>query len=189
MTTLHTASGPLPTHRYCFVQPQAIGDHDWLPVAWFGICSFPGRTWGCHVMLECGAVFRNVPLHHLATRRTDVVWSASQGQTWDCYGYGFSSLEYPFLCGRRALARLRDRSEHWGQYLFTIVPVGDSWTAHPDQAKEFTVIALDNGRFTAQPTDRVLFEDLSFTRSTEWPTWLRRQTETWSAEARSGKDA
>jgi hypothetical protein len=60
--------------------------------------------------------------------------------------------------------------------------VGDSWSAHPDQSKEFTLLALDNGRYTAQPTDRTLFQDRSFTRNIEWPKWIKRQTQTWSAE-------
>lgn len=180
--TLCTGSGSLPTHQYCYVEPNAIGDHDWLPVAWFGLASYPGRTWGCHVMLECGAIYRNVPLHQLATRPTDTQWGPSQGQTWDCYGYEFSVLEYSFLRGRKALTRLRDGSEHNGMYGCTIVPIGDPWSAHPDQGKEFTLIALDNGRYTAQPTDRTLFEDKSFTRKIQWPTWLKRQTQTWSAE-------
>lgn len=180
--TLCTGSGSLPVHQYCFVQPNAIGEHGWLPVAWFGLSSYPGRTWGCHVLLECGAIYRNVPLHQLASRQTEIDWLPAHGQTWDCYGHEFSVLEYNFLRTRGAIARLRDGSQHGGKYLCTIVPLGDAWSTHPDQGKEFTLIALDNGRYTAQPTDRVLFEDVSFTRKIEWPTWLKRQTQTWSAE-------
>jgi hypothetical protein len=180
--TLCTASGSLLTHQYCYVEPHAIGDHEWIPVAWFGLSSYPGRTWGCHVMLECGAIYRNVPLHQLASQPTTEAWSPSQGQTWDCYGPQFSVLEYEFLRGRRIHTRFRDSSEHVGRYLCTIIPVGDPWSAHPDQGKEFTLIALDNGRYTAQPTDRTLFEDQSFTKDLEWPKWLKRQTQTWSAE-------
>lgn len=181
--TLCTGSGSLLTHQYCFVQPNAIGDHTWLPVAWFGLSSYPGRVWGCHVLLECGAIYRNVPLHQLASRPTDQGWEPHHAQTWDCYGREFSVLEYNFLAGRRVVARLRDRSEQPGQYLCTIVPIADPWSAHPDQGKEFTLVALDNGRYTAQPTDRALFEDKSFTRKIEWPSWLNRQTQTWSAES------
>ena len=181
--TLCTGSGSLLTHQYCYIEPNAIGDHDWIPVAWFGLSSYPGRTWGCHVMLECGAIYRNVPLHQLASRKTEVAWTPSQGQTWDCYGPEFAVLEYSFLCGRYVHTRLRDASEHHGKYLCTIVPIGDPWSAHPDQGKEFTLIALDNGRYTAQPTDRTLFEDRSFTKDLDWPKWLKRQTQTWSAES------
>jgi hypothetical protein len=180
--TICTSSGSLLTHQYCFVEPNAIGEHDWIPVAWFGLNSYAGRSWGCHVILECGAVYRNVPLHQLAKNPTPTSWSPQQAQTWDCYGPQFSMLEYSFLFGRKCTARLRDGTENTGKYLCTIVPFADPWSAHPDQSKEFTLICLDNGRYTAQPTDRVLFEDKSFTRKLEWPTWLKRQTQTWSAE-------
>lgn len=181
--TLWTGSGSLVTHQYAYIEPNAIGKHDWIPVAWFGLSSYPGRVWGCHVMLECGAIYRNVPLHQLASRPVNETWLPSQAQTWDCYGPQFTVLEYGFLLGRKVTARLRDRSEHAGRYVSTIVPMGDPWSAHADQGKEFTLIALDNGRYTAQPTDRTLFEDRSFTREIQWPNWLRRQTKTWSAES------
>lgn len=180
--TLCTGSGSLPTHQYCYVQPNAIGEHGWIPVAWFALSSYPGRTWGCHVLLECGAIYRNIPLHQLASRKTEAPWLPNNAQTWDCYGYQFSVLEYTLLRSRGVIARLRDGSEHAGKYLCTIIPIGDPWSAHPDQGKEFTLIALANGRYTAQPTDRTLFEDKSFTREIGWPKWLQRQTQTWSAE-------
>ena len=74
--TLHTHAGSLPTHQYVWIEPRAIGDHGWLRAVWFGLASFPGRAWGCHVLLESGAVYRNVPLHQLAsTYEPDEPWT------------------------------------------------------------------------------------------------------------------
>jgi hypothetical protein len=179
---LFTHAGALPRHQYAWVEPSALGDHDWLACVWFGLVSYPGRAWGCHVLLECGAVYRNVPLHQLATRKDAEPWTPARAQTWDCYGWQFATIEYPFLASMNARVRLRDRTEHDGQYLFTAVPVGDAFSASPEQSKEFYFVALDNGRFTSQPTNHVLIEDRSFTRKLEWPTFLRRQTAVWSAE-------
>jgi hypothetical protein len=68
-------------------------------------------------------------------------------------------------------------------YLFTIVPVADAFSAEPEQSKEFYVLQLENGRFTAQPTNHVLIEDRSFcNKNPEWPTFLRRQSDWFSAE-------
>ena len=182
--SLYTHAGPLPAHQYVWLEPGAIGDHAWLPAVWFGLVSYPGRTWGCHVLLECGAVYRNVPLHQLAWRNDPppVDWKASDAQTWDCYGWGFSTLEYPFLASMNARARLQDGIEESGQYLFTAVPVGDAFSAEPAQAKEFYFLKLDNGRYTAQPTNQVLIDDRSFVEEMAWPTSLRRQRTVWSAE-------
>lgn len=182
--TLHTHAGPLPTHQYVWVEPNAIGDHGWLRAVWFGLTSFPGRAFGCHVLLECGAVYRNVPLHQLASRNdVDEPWTPAQAATWDCYGYQFSTIEYPFLQSMNCRARLQDKSERRGMYLFTVAPVGDAFSAAPEQSKEFYFIQLENGRFTAQPTNHVLIEDRSFTRTDMgWPDFLRRQEGWHSAE-------
>lgn len=179
---LYTAAGALPRHLYVYVQPNALGEHGWLRGVWFGLASFPGRAWGCHLLLESGAIYRNVPLHQLADSETESPWTPSQAQTWDAYGVQFSTIEYPYLAGCNARVRLQDRSEHGGTYLFTAVPLADGFSAVPEQAKEFYFCVLDNGRFTAQPTNQVLLEDKSFTSKLEWPKYLRRQTQTWSAE-------
>jgi hypothetical protein len=81
-----------------------------------------------------------------------------------------------------AHVKLQDKSEHDGMYMFTMVPTADAFTAEPEQGKEFYFVALENGRFTAQPTNHVLIEDKSFCRNVEWPKFLKRSTEWHSAE-------
>jgi hypothetical protein len=178
---LHTGAGPLPRHTYCYVEPNTFGNADWLRAAWFGLVSHPGRTWGCHVMLECGAVYRNVPLHKLAHKPTGTPWDPADGQTWDCYGIHFSTTEYPFLEGTRLRTRTRSRQEYVGTYLFTAIPMLDGFSQEPEQGKEFYFVKLDNGRFTAQPTNHLLVLDKSFITEATWPK-LKRQTEVWSVD-------
>ena len=178
---LHTGAGPLPRHTYCYVEPHTFGNAEWLRVAWFGLVSHPGRTWGCHVMLECGAVYRNVPFHKLAHKPTGTPWDPSDAQTWDCYGIHFSATEYPFLEGTRIRTRLRSKQEHIGTYMFTVIPMLDGFSAEPEQSKEFYFIKLDNGRFTAQPTNHLLVQDKSFITESSWPK-LSRQTSIWSVD-------
>jgi hypothetical protein len=182
--TLYTHAGALPAHQYVLIEPNALGEHGWLKAVWFGLVSYPGRAWGCHVLLESGAVYRSVPLHQLAWREDAAEdWKPGKAQTWDCYGWQFSTIEYPYLAGLNALVRLQDSDQETGQYLFTAVPVGDAFSAAPEQAKEFMFVKLDNGRFTAQPTNHVLLEERSFTNAEDgWPSFLRRQDRVWSAE-------
>jgi len=52
----------------------------------------------------------------------------------------------------------------------------------PEQSKEFKLIKVMNGRFTVQPTDRVIFQDKSFTTAMEWPVGLKRMDQTFSCE-------
>ena len=107
----------------------------------------------------------------------------TDAQHWDCYGYGFAAHIYPYLHGLVCHAKTAS-GVYPGTYVCSIVPVGDAFSAAVDQAKEFTLVRTDHGRYTAQPTDRVLVEDRSFTRNPElaWPRDLVRQRETYSAE-------
>jgi hypothetical protein len=180
--TLYTGSGALPKHQYVWVEPNACGEHGWMRGVWFGLTAWPGRAWGCHVMLECGAVYRNLGLHQLSLSPQCVPWEPSDAATWDAYGWQFTTLEYPFLSGMQARVRLQNRSEHDGEYLFTAAPIGDGFSAEPEQSKEFYFIALKNiGRFTAQPTNHVLIKDKSFAEPT-WPKFLKRQSGYFSSE-------
>jgi hypothetical protein len=82
----------------------------------------------------------------------------------------------------QARVRLQNKSEHDGEYLFTAAPIGDGFSAEPEQSKEFYFIALKNiGRFTAQPTNHVLIKDKSFAEPA-WPKFLKRQSGYFSSE-------
>ena len=178
--------GPLPKHQYVFVNThfthrQPVG---FVPAVWFGLTSHPGRMWGCNVMFENGAIYRNIPLHALAHRADpDLYWTEKQSQRWNCYGYGWSATEYTYLKGYKCNVRCAPGTTLMGHYLFTVAPVGDAFSESPDQSKEFTFVKLINGRYTVQPTDYLIFQDRSFTtHQWEWPHSLKRQIETYSCE-------
>lgn len=181
---LYTHAGSLPTHQYIWIEPDAIGKHDWMRGVWFGITSYPGRAFGCHVLLENGAVYRNVPLHQIAAAKDAPGWAPGDAQTWDAYGWQFSTIEYPFLQAMNARVKLQNGEEYDGHYLFTLVPTGDPFSASPAQSKEFYFLQLENGRYTAQPTNQVLIDDRSFVDKLEWPTNLKRSRDWYSAEDR-----
>lgn len=183
--TAFSLVGELPRHLYVFVDTAFTHrkSQGWMPAVWFGLVSYPARAWGCTVMLECGAIYRNLPPHALAFSENLVPWSIKDAQTWDCYGERFTALEYSYLAGLDVVARANGQ-EHAGEYLFTVAPIGDGFSAYPEQAKEFSFIRLDNGRLTIQPTNNLLFRERSFTLPGDaaWPKELKRQTEVWHCE-------
>ncbi len=133
-------------------------------------------------MLECGAVYRNVGLHQLALSPEAAPWQPFEAATWDVYGWQFTTLEYPFLCGMQARVRLQNKTEYDGDYLFTAAPLSDGFSSDPGQSKEFYFLSLPAvGRFTAQPTNHVLIKDKSFV-TLAWPDFLHRQRVWFSAE-------
>ena len=179
-----TLVGELPRHLYCYVDSRYTHQEPtgFIPAVWFGLISYPGRTWGCTVMLESGAIYRNVPAHGIAFSLPTPTWTPKEAQTWNCYGEDFTCLEYSYLSGLKCKVKANER-EFLGSYLFTAAPVGDGFSAYPEQAKEFGCIQLENGRLTIQPTNHVLFQEISFTDPTfEWPRGLQRQTHIYSAE-------
>ena len=183
--TLHTGSGSLPAHVYCHVDKSFVRTGEqtgFEPAVWFGLRAYAGRAWGCHVLLECGAVVRDLPLHALAQHDEAEPWTLEQSQHWDCYGDQFSLVRYTYLQGLEARAKCA-RAEQLGEYLFTACPMLDGFSAEPAQSKEFMFLALRNGRYAAQPTNRVLFIERSFTEQTAWPSDIQRQAEVWSCES------
>ena len=191
----YTLTGQLPRHLYCWVDSQHTHTEPcgFIPAVWFGLVSYPGRMWGCTVMLESGAIYRNLPPHAIAFSRQptgisteqfdEYRWEPQDAQTWDCYGTDFTALEYEYLRGLDCQV-VADTCFHHGSYLFTVAPVGDGYSAAPEQSKEFVFVKLDNGRLTIQPTNRVVFRDKSFTTNDamDFPKGLKRQTDIWSCE-------
>lgn len=177
--------GELPRHLYCYVDSKFTHQElqGFIPCVWFGLVSFPGRLWGCTVMLENGAIYRNVPAHGIAfIKQPEPLWYTEEAQAWDCYGERFTTLEYQYLSGLDCKVALPSGA-YVGSYLFTAAPIGDAFSAYPEQAKEFCFIQLDNGRLTIQPTNHVVFRDKSFTSDKlELPKGLKRQVEVYSCE-------
>jgi hypothetical protein len=179
--------GELPFHQYVWVDTH-FTHHEpsgWVPAVWYGLVAFPGRCWGCTVLLETGACYRNVPLMGLATTpQPEPVWTAADAQTWDCYGLTFSVWRYTYLADLDVEARTNGRILP-GRYLFSVAPLEDAFSQVPEQAKEFTFVALDNGRLTCQPTNHLRFHERSFTTAvvgSPFPRGLRRQTEVYTCE-------
>lgn len=177
--------GQLPRHLYVYVDTGHTHRDScgFIPAVWYGLVSFPGRAWGCTVLLESGAVYRNLPPHALAFSKNPEEWEVQDAQTWDCYGRSFSCIEYDYLAGLDCKV-LANKREHMGQYLFTVAPIGDAFSAYPEQAKEFSFVRLENDRLTIQPTNHLIFRERSFTtnRDLEFPRDLKRQIDVWDCE-------
>lgn len=159
----------------------------WIDANWFAIEAMPGRCYGATVLLllpEGGTPYRDLPLHALAhTPDPEPLWTAEDAQTWDCYSYHFTSIVYEYLDALRCKVRTA-RGDLYGHFWFAIKPCLDAFSADPAQAKTFFLIALDNGRFTLQPTNHILLEEKSHTEllGPAWPQGLKRKTEIHTAE-------
>lgn len=136
-------------------------------------------------MLQCGAVYRGLPLHALCHSEAgfDVPWTLGESQRWDCFGYQFSSIRYDYL-RELDVSLWVPKRKSWmqGHYLFTAEPYEDSYSLEPSQTKSHNFIALDNGRYACAPNNNILWKESSFVKQEGKPDWLRVQTESWHAE-------
>ena len=182
---MNTASASLPSHYYVWVDQSFIRKDakGFEPCVWFGLYSHPGRAWGCHVMLECGAVYRGLPPHALAfSDDPQTEWGIKDSQLWDCYGYKFSLLRYTYLTSLQA----RTSDDLLCDYLFTAVPIEDGFSEHPSQSKEFMFMQTDGDRLLILPTNKLRFIDKSFTVDGEHQR-LKLADKVWSCEELSAE--
>jgi hypothetical protein len=125
-------------------------------------------------------LYRNIPPHAVAFSATpEPIWTIQHAQLWDCYSYGFATLQNPILRSLSVRTKVRD-SLYLGEYLFSTTHLHDGWSDAVEQDKEFTFIRLDNDRLTIQPTNKVAFIDASFILPTLSP--LKTQSITHSCE-------
>jgi len=178
----------LPAHQYVEVDRKFLsrGERDgWEEAVWFAVSAVPHRAWGLTVLLKCGAIYRGLPPHAIVLDPVGKVidWKLEEAQRWDCFGYDFT-------CHRHAYLRELDCSAYifpdrrWlpGSYLFTADFYDDAYSLEPSQTKSSHFIALDNGRLAVLPGNNLLWEEASFTRAQDKPSWLRVQNQSWHAE-------
>lgn len=183
--------GEIPKHKYVYVKPQFLTGTDGplVPAVWFGLVCFPGRAWGLTVLLECGAVYRNLPPHAISFCLSGTPEKfASDCQLWDCYGYDFTCLEYSYLSGLVCRVKMKN-TDLRGRYLFSVAPVGDGFSENPAQAKEFYFIECNDGSLVIAPNNYCMFTEKSFTNNKlEFPVGIVRQETIYTVESNSKFD-
>ena len=179
----------LPRHRYVYVVPTFVL-HDALrtalvPAVWIGVSVTAGRSIGCHVLLENGAVVVDLPLH--ALRGAMVEYSPlplSEVVSWDCYGWSAEAWEPEYLSGLRCGILTEDHKqvEDSGRLWFCIDHIQDGYSLAPEQHKHLWIVERERDRvLMLLPQDRVLVEEKSFTAIDGIPP-IKRQSTIWSAE-------
>lgn len=172
----------LPTHRYVHVRgDEILGKEGWVPAVWFGVSSTPGRALGCHVILENGAMLSDLPLHWLGTRPHETLLESCQA--WDCFGYELcvTEINYLNLLTAHILDAKHQELPLRGKSWFSIDWVDNGWSSYPEQHKLLHLLACSDGSLRLLPTDRILWEDKSFTVIDGVPK-IMRQTREWSVE-------
>lgn len=182
----------LPKHTYCWVRQSFVyrdgADDVLVPCIWFGISSHPGRAFGCHVLLENGALVLELPLHALvpdSRKPFDAVREIHEHQAWDAFGWDVDTFEVPYLQMLRATV-LDENHKTTGMEAYPVFVVDwkdNGFSDYPEQHKWLFIVETDDNRYMALPQDRLVFEDSSFTHfDMATLSRIKRQTEVWSCE-------
>ena len=178
---------PLPTHRYVWVRDTFVHREPTgalVPAVWYGVSSTHGRAFGCHVLLESGAMVLDLPLHALShDANVEGEPSIQEAVAWDSFGEDVEVYAVPYLAGLTATL-LNDRhqlTELQGALWFALDWVRNGYSDYPEQHKHLWIVAVDGGAFCALPQDRLLVHEASFTDVTGVPPVARQRT-VWSAE-------
>jgi hypothetical protein len=163
----------------CFVKKEYLydfqkGHGEFEPCYWVSVKSIKGRALYFESLLtNYGALFDKLPISAFVWR-TDVNKEEQLPldflEIWDAFSYNISVLEKSILSGLDCMVFMKDKKFYKGNYLFTIDSchsepneINVSLSETPNEHKSFNIIQLDNGQFTAQPNNRVLFHDQSLT--------------------------
>ena len=178
----------LPRHRYVWVVPSFVLREErttLVPAVWVGVSVTPGRSLGCHVLLENGALVVDLPLHALRGACTNwVPRDVTELVAWDCYGWSAEAWEPEYLsglsCGILSMDHLRvlDKGTLW----FCLDHTGDGYSLAPEQHKHLWIVERERDHvLMLLPQDRLLIEEKSFTDIDGIPP-IKRQSVIWSAE-------
>jgi hypothetical protein len=182
----------LPRHRYIgvhasFVLKDAAHDHRLLPAVWWGVSVTPGRMLGCHVLLECGALVVDLPLHALNADPSQLTVPNPllplQTAVWDMYGWEAELFAPTMLEDAHVTLHNFDAlSGAEGKLWFAVDHVRDGYSMAPGQHKHLWVVALMGTGYLVQvPQDHLLVDDPSFTVQGPVPR-IQRQERIYRAE-------
>lgn len=194
----------LPYHVYGYVDKSFLSqakEKGWEKAIWFAVTLPPNRAVGLTVLLQNGAVYRQLPPHAWAFEpaiqcacnpvqpeclKYVESWTIQQAQAWDCFGGDAQVIEYQYLRGLTVealcLGHISPVKREKGSYLFTIEFENDGFSRYPAQSKCLHCISLENGRLTLQPNDHLLWTEHSFTDHSLSTNYLRRQENVYDVE-------
>ena len=161
---------------YCLARKEFFYDHkknfgQYIPVIVFGVRSKAGRNLDFHVVTNSGMQFWGVPSQALCWKNCERM-PLEDTQLWDCFGDEVSVVKFNYLAGLACSVKLESGTIKKGSYLMTFDWNDNAFSDEPSQRKNGHLIKLEDGNFTIQPNNRILWKDPSFTTETpelDWP--------------------
>jgi hypothetical protein len=149
----------LPFHLYVNVSNDALGPNmpDGVTAGvWWGIHCRPGQALMCHVLLESGAQWAGIPVHHVSvSKRFDR--GHHDLMPWAAMGERIEAFHGEYLEGVGVGVRRPFDSE--GRHTGIIVDWADGFSRYPHEHKPLNLIELKHGQFALLPNNFIEFDD------------------------------
>jgi len=163
----------------CFVRKEFLydfksGHNEYEPCYWVSVKSIKGKALYIESLLtNFGALYDKLPISAYVWKTDidiDKLFPLDYLEIWDAFSYNISVIQKSTLSGLRCKVLMKDKEMYNGTYMFTIDSCNSepnelniSLSETPNEHKSFNIIKLDNGQFSAQPNNRILFYDQSLT--------------------------
>lgn len=125
----------------------------------FAVQSIRAKILTFHVMTDYGMLRSRVPISEIYLRPpiTDVPYYYKQ--LWDCFDEQCVVTAFDYLTDKRAQVRLRDGTNVWATYMFTIDWFNNPYSNEPSDYKCGHVLQSDAGYLLCQPNNRIVWRD------------------------------
>jgi len=137
-------------------------DNEWWEIIVFGLQSIAGKILTFHVVTDSGMIRSRVPLSEIYLTPTDNDIPYYFKSLWDCFSENVSVIEYEWLAYHRCKVILRDKTEIWAKYMFTVDWYNNPYSDEPSDYKCGHILSADDGYLLCMPNNRILWKDSNF---------------------------
>lgn len=125
----------------------------------FGIQSISGKILTFHGMTDYGMLRSRIPIDQIFIQAPTKDIPPHFKQLWDCFSENVTVIKYDFLKGHKCKVTLRDGTNVWATYLFTVDWYNNTFSDEPSDYKCGHVLIADDGYFLCQPNNRIYWKD------------------------------
>lgn len=155
----------LPHHLYVNINNAALGPK--MPKGttkgiWHGVYARPGQLLLAHVILESGAHWSGLPLHHISTSDS---FTLDPHQLMPWYAMGSQIETINFTCLQGLPAKTRKPISANGTHTGIVIDWNDGYSQYPAEHKPLSLINLDSGQFALLPNNYFTVTDKHFTNN------------------------
>lgn len=128
----------------------------------FALQSVAGKILTFHIMTDYGMLRSRVPISEifLEIPKNDI--EPHYKQLWDCFSENVSVITYDYLYEKRCKVMLKDKTEIWATYLFTVDWFSNGYSDEPSDYKCGHILVSDDGFLLCQPNNRLVWRDMNW---------------------------